>query len=224
MKKQENLIELFELPNLRKGVFLERPNRFFSFIKYNNKIYSAHIHDPGRLQELLVKGRFVLFSKSKGKLDYYLKAVKINDEWVLIDTALHSKIALKLIKLLPEFSEYKKIEKEKSIGHSRIDFVLNGIPLEVKGVTLVKDGFALFPDAPTKRGFRHVNEIIKYNGMLLFLIFRNANEFKPNIETDPEFSKKLSEARQKKIPIYTARIKFDGEKVYYAGKIPLADF
>ena len=215
---------LFEIPNLKQGIFHERPNRFVAEIEYKGKIETAHVHDPGRLKELLIKGAKVLFTHSKGKLKYYIKVVKCDDEWVLIDTAQHSKIALKVFSFLPEFSDIKEIKKEVKLGKSRIDFVLDGVPLEVKGVTLVKDGLALFPDAPTERGTRHVNEIIEHHGIILFLIFRKAEEFAPNRETDLKFSEKLSEARKKNIPILPVQISFDGKVLYYHGKIELAEF
>jgi sugar fermentation stimulation protein A len=215
---------LFEIPNLKQGIFLERPNRFVAEIKYKSKTETAHVHDPGRLTELLIKGAKVLFTHSKGKLKYYIKAVKCEDEWVLIDTAQHSKIALKVFSHLPEFSVVKEIKKEVKLGASRIDFMLDGIPLEVKGVTLVKDGLALFPDAPTERGTRHVKEIIEHQGFLLFLIFRKAEQFAPNWETDPKFAEKLSEAKKKNIPIIPVQISFDGKTLYYEKKIKLSEF
>jgi len=217
-------VPLFEIPNLRKGVFLTRPNRFVSEIKYNHQVKSAHIHDPGRLKELLIKGREVLFTDSRGKLDYYVKAVKNGEDWIVIDTAIHSKIALRVFPYLSDTAKAKEIRKEVKIGKSRIDFVLDGVPLEVKGVTLVKGDLALFPDAPTERGTRHVQEIIDNNGMLLFLVFRKASRFKPNFETDPKFSEKLSEAREKNIKINVVQLSFDGKTIYFDGTIPLADF
>ncbi|NHJ23073.1 MAG: DNA/RNA nuclease SfsA [Candidatus Lokiarchaeota archaeon] len=217
-------ITLFKLENLRKGKFLSRPNRFVSEIEYNKVVKLAHIHDPGRLTELLIKGSEILFAESKGKLDYYVKAVKAKNEWVIIDTSLHSKIASLVFQYLTEFSKVQDIRREVPLGKSRIDFMLDGRYLEVKGVTLVEDGLALFPDAPTERGTRHVREIIKYNGMLLFLIFREASCLKPNYETDPKFFKALSEAKEKNIKIFAIRISFDGETIYYRGNIPLCDF
>ena len=196
---------LFEIPNLMKGSFISRPNRFIGEIRYKGSIETAHIHDPGRLKELLVKGAEVLFTDSKGKLKYYIKAVKANDEWVIIDTALHSNIAQEVFKLLPEFSKVKEIRKEFKIGNSRIDFLVDGVPLEVKGVTLVKDKVSLFPDAPTERGARHVREIIEHNGIIFFLIFRKAKSFRPNSEMDLKFSKNLSEARKKKLKLLLFR-------------------
>lgn len=217
-------IRIFELPNLLEGTFLNRPNRFVGEIKYKGQVETAHIHDPGRLKELLVKGIKVLFTHSNGKLKYYIKAVLTDDEWVLIDTALHSKIALKLFEILPEFSHVKEIKKEVKIGNSRIDFTLNAIPLEVKGVTLVQNGNALFPDAPTERGARHVNEIIEHNGIILFLVLRSAKSFCPNWEMDFKFSERLSKARKKGIKILAVQISFDGKTIYFKRRIPLSDF
>ncbi|MFX1256340.1 MAG: DNA/RNA nuclease SfsA [Promethearchaeota archaeon] len=215
---------LFELKDLKKGIFQIRLNRFACEIKYDGKVETAHIHDPGRLKELLIKGTEILFTNSKGKLKYYIKAVKSESEWVLIDSAQHSNIAMKVFNFLPEFSKIKNIKREIQFGKSRIDFSLDDVPLEVKGCTLVRDGLALFPDAPTKRGTRHVEEIIKYNGIILFLIFRKANRFAPNWHTDPKFSQKLSDARKKNVPIIPIQISFDGKMLYYHGKIPLANF
>ncbi|MFX1595325.1 MAG: DNA/RNA nuclease SfsA [Promethearchaeota archaeon] len=217
-------IPLFEIPNLMKGKFLARPNRFIGEIMYKGQTEAAHIHDPGRLKELLINGVEVLFTHSRGKLKYYLKAVRANYEWILIDTSLHSKIAMKVFDYLSEISNAKEIKKEVKIGNSRIDFLIDNTPLEVKGVTLVKDGIALFPDAPTERGARHVKEILEHNGIILFLILRKANKFKPNSEMDPKFSKILSQARQKNIKILAVQINFDGKAIYYNGRIPLDDF
>ena len=217
-------LPIFEIPNLKKGTFLTRPNRFVSEIEYKGKVDTAHVHDPGRLKELLIKGAEVLFTNSNGKLKYYIKAVKAGNEWVLIDSAQHSKIALKVFEYMPEFSKVKEIKKEVKVGKSRIDFLLDGVPLEVKGCSLVKEGLALFPDAPTERGTRHVGEIIEHNGIIMILVLREAKKFSPNWETDPDFSQKLSEAREKGIPIIPVRISFDGNMLFYRGKVPLAEF
>ncbi|TFG03945.1 MAG: DNA/RNA nuclease SfsA [Promethearchaeota archaeon] len=224
MINNNSKIPLMSLTNLKVGTFLNRPNRFFSEIRYKNSIHSAHIHDPGRLTELLLPNSPVLFTDSRGKLEYYIKAVNHENEWIIIDTALHSKIALELFRHLEDFKGINNFEKEVNIGNSRIDFVLDGVPLEVKGVTLVKNGIALFPDAPTKRGTRHVQEIIDHKGIIMFLVFRKANSFKPNWDTDRDFSKKLKEAKKKGVTIYAIQLCFDGQTIYYKGKLPLSEF
>ena len=174
---------IIKFNNLKRGTFIFRSNRFVGEIYYDDQKELAHIHDPGRMKELLIKGREILFTSSKGKLKYYIKAVKAENEWVLIDTALHSKIAREVFDLMPEFSKVKEIKSEVKIGNSRIDFSLDGVLLEVKGVSLVKDKLALFPDAPTERGTRHVTEIINHNGIVFFLVFRQADKFQQELET-----------------------------------------
>ncbi len=216
-------VPLFSIPNLTPAKFQERPNRFVAIVRIDgNREEYAHVHDPGRLKELLVKGAELLVARSHGKLRYYVKAVKTESEWVLIDTALHNKIAEKLFSLLPEFKSANQIKKEVKIGKSRIDFLIDRVPLEVKGCTLVKDGFALFPDAPTERGARHVEEIIKTKGMILILVFRKAEKFGPNWEMDPRFSEALSNAYKVGVSIMIAQICFDGYFIYYCGKICLS--
>lgn len=215
---------LYSLPNLKKGVFLTRENRFAGTIKYDGAIESAHIHDPGRLTELLTRGAEVLFNESRGKLTYYIRAVKKKNEYILIDSAQHSKIAREVFNYVPELSNYENIQGEVPLGKSRIDFILDDTPLEVKGVSLVMNSTALFPDAPTKRGTRHVKEIIEHNGILLFLVFRKAERFIPNFETDPLFANTLQKAKNKGILIIPVQISFDGTTLYYEGKLKLGEF
>ncbi|MFX1488563.1 MAG: DNA/RNA nuclease SfsA [Promethearchaeota archaeon] len=217
-------VPLFQLHSLKNGIFKSRPNRFIAEIEYDGQIEIAHIHDPGRLKELLFEGAEVLFSYSKGKLKYYIKAVKADSEWVLIDTVLHNKIALRVFNCLQEISNVKEIKTEVNIGKSRIDFTLDGIPLEVKGVTLVEKGIALFPDAPTERGARHVKVIVENNGIILFLVFRKAKSFMPNLKMDHKFSTRLSEARKKGVKIFPVQISFDGSTIYFERLLPLSHF
>ncbi len=220
------MIPLFSIPNIVKSEFLERPNRFVAHIRYNGEETTAHIHDPGRLNELLHPHVPLLMVKGTAKLPWYVKAVESKSgSWVIIDSALHNRISRGVFPLIEEFKHVKEIQSEVLLGKSRIDFMMDRVPLEVKGVSLVKeDGNAYFPDAPTKRGTRHVNEIIEYNGMLLFLIFHKAKSFLPNKEMDPKFASALSKARRQNIPIICAQIHFDGEMVFFDGTVPLADF
>lgn len=163
-------------------------------------------------------------TESGGKLDWYVKAVRSGNEWVIIDSAQQRKIASKLFTIMEDFKNVKEIIPEVQFGKSRLDFTLDGVPLENKGVSLVKDGIALFPDAPTKRGTRHVFEIIKHKGILFFIIFRKAREFRPNSEMDPAFSNAMQEARNSGVKIICAQVLFDGYSVFYDGKVPLGPF
>ncbi len=193
-----------------KGVFIRRLNRFVGVVEIDGKIHKVHIHDPGRLTELLYFGAEVLVREHQSpnrRTDYYLLAVRHGDLWVLVDSSLHSKIVEEAIKenLIAELEGYAILKREFKLKGSRIDFLLQSPSgfkalMEVKGCTLVKDGLALFPDAPTSRGYKHVLHLIDavkrgFKSMIMFLIMReDAEFFMPNWDTDPKFSKALLNA------------------------------
>ncbi len=210
------------LGTLMPGVFLFRENRFTAAVKVSGKIFKAHIADTGRLKELLLKGSpVVLAPNPKGKLDFKLVGIKSENEWVLINTSLHSTIAEKLIKLGVLGFKPQKIKREVKVGNSRFDFLVdNNVIVEVKGCNLVVDDTCLFPDAPTERGKRHVEELVElkekgFKPYLLFLLLRRCLKFSPNYETDPKFSESFKKAVCKGLTVVTASLSFDGEKVFY---------
>ena len=187
-------MEVLKLLNVVKGKFKSRPNRFLVEMQDGTL---AHLHDPGRLKELLISDVDMLLlpvESTNRKTNYDIVAVKYNDYWVFLNSAYHSKIAEQIIPRM--FGNIK--DKEVKFGDSRIDFLLeDGRPLEVKGSTLLVGDTALFPDAPTKRGARHVREITKHNGAMLFLIFHpGAKKFTPNCSMDPEFCEAVFNAKK----------------------------
>lgn len=217
-----------KIHNLIRGTFQERPNRFTVKFETDGKSEMAHLRDPGRLKELLIPGVSLLLRPARNtahrKTRYDVMAVCKDGKWVLINSGLHSDLAAELIEadLIGEFSGYKIIKREYTYGKSRIDFFLSGVQddmlLEVKGCTLVEEGLARFPDAPTLRGKKHVEELIKakkegLNAAVLFLITReDALVFSPNWEMDLDFSKALAQARQEgvKVAAYSFKILFNG--------------
>jgi len=121
-----------------------------------------------------------------------------------------------------------------TVGHSRLDFVLTDnrgteIGVEVKGCTLAVDGVALFPDAPTERGRRHLEVLMdmKASGKsaaLIVLIFRHdARCFRPNELTDPKFAETFHRAVSKGVDVFPVVFRYDGERVYFLGGIPVCD-
>ena len=171
--------KILRIPYDKEAKFKKRLNKFLGITEDGELI---HIHDPGRI-EFLRPGSKVLLKRefNEGrKTKYDLIAVKSN-ELIFTNSKYHSQIAETILK-----EKFERIEKEVKVGESRIDFLVDGVPLEVKGCTLVKNKIALFPDAPTKRGVKHLREIIKHNGYLMFLIFRRSKCFAPN-ELDKEF-------------------------------------
>ena len=177
-----------------EGIFVRRLNRFVGIGIVNGKEEFIHIHDPGRLMELLRPGT-----------RFYLVAVDLGDELVLVNSAMHNGIAAWLINNGYVLNGYEVIRKEPSFGNGRFDLFLKSPSggyafVEVKGVTLEENEIAKFPDAPTSRGARHMLELARavelgYEAYVLFLVFRSrARLFMPNASLDPKFAESLKYA------------------------------
>jgi len=207
------------IEDLIQGKFVERPNRFtIVFETKHGTNENAHLRDPGRLKELLIPGIKLLVRKAipnpKRKTQYDVIAVFNQGLWVLINSGFHSDLAADLIEsgVIVEISNYSIERREYTYGKSRIDFLLtnnkNGeMLLEVKGCTLVENGLAKFPDAPTIRGKKHLDELIHFmddgfESAVLFLIIReDAEEFTPNTPMDPDFSEALITANERGVHV-----------------------
>jgi len=216
------------LDNLVEGIFLKRLNRFLGNVKIKNKLYLVHIPNPGRMNEILVPGVKVYLQytdKNFRKTQYDLIGIEINNVQISIDSNLPNRIFIEGIntKKIRNFGEIVEYKKEIQVQDSRIDFLLknryNEIFVEVKSCTLVEDMIAKFPDAPTKRGVRHLNtlnNLVKkgYRGAIVFIIQREDTKiFMPNDETDPDFGNKLREVVENGVEIYSYRCKINFPKI-----------
>ncbi|PVU71301.1 hypothetical protein DDW08_04435 [Vulcanisaeta sp. SCGC AB-777_J10] len=134
------------------GTFLERLNRFVGIAEINGERVRVHIHDPGRLRELLRPGvRIHAYNKVGGKTRYYLVAVDLGDELVLVNSAIHNDIVAWLVSNGIVLRRYQVVRREPVFGSGRFDLLLRSPSgkeafMEVKGVTLVDNGVAKFPD------------------------------------------------------------------------------
>ena len=186
------------------GVFLSRLNRFAARAIVGGREQTVHVKNTGRLRELLVPGAEAVLCPAAApgrKTAYDLVAVRHNGRYVNIDSQAPNAAAAELMeRLYPGCA----LRRERVFGSSRFDLYLERGDLrlftEVKGVTLVRDGTALFPDAPTERGRKHLLELAQarragYAAAVLFLVQRDdALRFSPNRETDPAFTDALAEA------------------------------
>jgi len=232
---------LIEVPFDSRGVFKTRKNRFLGEVEISetSSVEEVHIRDPGRLEEILYPGNEVLLKKAQNenrKTNWTLLAGKVNGHWVFVNSGYHRSIVEKILDD-PDISPFKELlsyEAEKRLGESRIDFLLKKeeeeIWLEVKGCTLAQGDRALFPDAPTKRGRRHVEELIEVvdedytSGALLFLVFRSdASCFAPHEVQDPDFARVFEEGRKAGLEIHPVRLSYDGSVIKYRGEIPLCE-
>jgi sugar fermentation stimulation protein A len=238
-------IPVMEIPWDAKGTLRLRPNRFLGIVdittpkKYKSQKEKVHVHDPGRLEELLFPGNQVLLRRAKNinrKTKWDVIAARYEGDWVLVHSGYHREIAhwvLENGKVSP-FGKVKSIQAEVKLGESRLDFLLtrkNGkkIWVEVKGCTLAKDGVALFPDAPTKRGARHVRHLIKAkkegaDSAILILVFRgDAKCFAPYTERDPEFSITFFSALEVGVKAFPFKFIYENGEVKYMGRIPVCE-
>ncbi len=204
-----------------RGFFRERPNRFLALVKVGNRILPSFLPNPGRMHELLTPGTEVILRevlKENRKTNYDLIGVFFNSHMVSVDSRVPNKLVLESLKNrdIDELSEYSIIKPEYRFGHTRFDFLLTkdhgGCLLEVKSCTLVKNGVALFPDAETERGRRHVRDLMKakkegYRACVLFIVQRyDAHLFAPNDETDPKFGKVLRDAAVEGVEVYAYKV------------------
>lgn len=193
---------------VKRGVFIERPNRFIARVEIDGSVETVHVKNTGRCRELLLKGATVYLSESDNplrKTKYDLICVEKRTEkgtlLINMDSQIPNDVAAEWLKKGELFSETAVIRREVRFGNSRFDFYVEDgnrkAFLEVKGVTLENNGVAMFPDAPTERGVKHIKELVSclsdgYEAYVLFIIqMKGVNAFKPNYVTDPAFSDTL---------------------------------
>lgn len=212
-----------------KGIFKNRPNRFIAEVEVDGCLERAHVPNTGRCKELLVENAVVWLEPSKNpnrKTKFSLHFVE--NKGVLV--SLYSQQANSIVYdaivngKIEELDGYSYHQREKTVDNSRIDIYLaneedgccgmslrDSCYVEVKGVTLIMDGEARFPDAPTERGAKHLRELIKLKRkgnrcVVFFLIQHPAGKFfRPNWENDPVFSQTLNEAYDEGVEILVYR-------------------
>jgi sugar fermentation stimulation protein A len=226
----------------REAVFLERPNRFLcrASLEETGNIVLAHVADPGRLTELLCPGNRILLCRAlRGaarKTSHSLVAARRGREWVLVNTTFHRAIADAVLRdpALSPFGAAEEIRAEvRAEGtSSRLDFLLRTGDgretwLEVKGCTLAEGTTALFPDAPTARGRKHLSELAGLvrsgrTAALLFLVFPAGVEcIRANRATDPGFADALRIAVDTGVAVRAVKLGFDGTRVTHRGDLPV---
>ena len=193
-----------------KGIFKNRPNRFIAEVEVDGNLEIAHVPNTGRCKELLVEDAVVWLEPSNNpnrKTKFSLHFVENKNVLVSLYSQQANSIVYDAIVdgKIKELSGYSIHQREKTVDNSRIDIYLENSKddscfVEVKGVTLIVNGEARFPDAPTERGAKHLKELIKLKKegnrcVVFFLIQHPAGDFfRPNWDNDPEFSKTLKEA------------------------------
>lgn len=200
--------------NTVKGKFISRPNRFIAYVDVDGEARVCHVKNTGRCRELLIEGAEVVLEKSNNparKTAYDLIAVYKNGKLINIDSQAPNFVFGEWTKSTDFFGRLNLVKPECTYGNSRFDYYFETkdrrIFVEVKGVTLEKDGVLLFPDAPTERGVKHLRELIEakksgYEAYVFFVIqMESCKYFTPNRDTHPEFADALKEAAENGVQV-----------------------
>lgn len=212
--------------NIVSGRFLARPNRFIAHVEIEGKEHVVHVKNTGRCKELLVPGALVYLEKSNNpnrSTAYDLIAVQKGERLINMDSQIPNKVVEEWVQGGGFFRDLVLIRPETKFENSRFDFYAETskekVFIEVKGVTLEEDGIVRFPDAPSQRAVKHVEELIHakrqgYRVMVIFVIqMKGAEYFMPNRETQPEFAKALEVAAQEGVEVYAYDCKVTPEEI-----------
>ena len=195
------------------GTFLARPNRFIAKVLVEGREETVHVKNTGRCKELLVPGATVYLERSDNparKTLYDLVTVEKSTPGGVRVINMDAQAPNKLFKEWAEGGHFAPgltlLRPETTWGSSRFDFYWEAKGrkgfVEVKGCTLEREGWTYFPDAPTQRGVKHLEELVRaktqgYEAAVCFVIqMAGADGFSPNDATHPEFGAALRAAGQ----------------------------
>ena len=194
--------------NIVSGNFSSRPNRFIAQVNINGIEETVHVKNTGRCKELLSENAKVLcqhFANTSRKTAYDLISVYKGDRLINMDSQAPNKVFKEFLEKNILFKNIEIIKPECKYKNSRFDFYVKTadkeIFIEVKGVTLEENEVVLFPDAPTERGIKHLNELVtaKSNGYDAYVVFvvqmENVKYFTPNSKTHKAFADALKNAK-----------------------------
>ena len=220
--------------NIHKALFLSRPNRFIAKVLLEGEELTVHVKNTGRCRELLVPGCTVYLEKSDNparKTAYDLVAVEKEERLINMDSQAPNQL----------FGEWAKgghfipgltlLRPETTWGHSRFDFYWEAGErkgfVEVKGCTLEEEGWTYFPDAPTDRGVKHLEELLLareqgYETTVCFVIqMANVKGFSPNDRTHPAFGNALRKAAAGGVKVLAYECQATPEEVCITKKVPV---
>ena len=203
--------------NLAPARFIQRLNRFAAMVSLDGTETMVHVANSGRLRELFVPGRKVYLASRQGehrRTAYDLTLVEVEGTLVSCDARLPNPLTEEAIRngTLASLTGYPTIQREVTYGESRLDLRLSGSEgdcyVETKSITLVENGTALFPDAPTARGTKHVHSLVKalekgHRAAVVFVVQReDAARFSPHEMADQAFTAALRQATDRGVEVY----------------------
>lgn len=220
--------------NIKEGRFLARPNRFLARVEINGQEEVCHVKNTGRLTELLMPGAKVYVEEHnnpKRKTRFSLIAIEKEGTLYNIDSQAPNKAAKEWVEQGGFLPDVTLVKPEKTYKQSRFDLYIETkekkVFMEVKGVTLNRDGIGFFPDAPTERGKKHVMELCEalsegYEAAILFVVkFQPARGFAPNRASQPDFADALSWAREKGVRILAVECQAEPDELKIVRELPV---
>jgi sugar fermentation stimulation protein A len=227
------------LPALTKGVLVKRYKRFLADVELESgKIITVHCPNSGSMKGCAIPGSYVWLSESnnpKRKYRHTWELIKIPETMIGINTLVPNKLVKESIEngLIKELSGYQRIRAEvKTSQHTRLDLMLENEDdskcyVEIKNCTMVEDGVAMFPDAVTTRGQKHLEELEDlvskgHRGVIFYLIQRmDALTFKPADIIDKKYGEKLRKAFKNGVEIITRDTELDTQLIRIRDKVPV---
>ena len=219
---------------IEKGRFLSRPNRFIAHVELDGRTEVVHVKNTGRCRELLTPGAAVYVEKSDNparKTQYDLIAVEKGTLLVNMDAQAPNQVFREWAEAGNFQGELTILRPETTWGDSRFDFYWEAGGrrgfVEVKGVTLEEDGHACFPDAPTERGVKHLNELVRcqaegYEAAVCFVIqMAGMKDFAPNDRTHPAFGDALRRAAQAGVRIMARECAVTPDSLTIGAAVPV---
>lgn len=224
------------LETLIYGTYIRRVNRFVVEVRLlSGEKVLAHLANTGRMRELLVEGRKVYLefsNKVNRKTQYTLLMIENEHQKKIMLKATYANDMVEVWlkeNLLHDFGKILKLQREVSLGNSRFDFLLTTSEgewiIEVKSVNYFFPDYALFPDAPTERGKKHIKELMAlqnegYKGAIVFVLMgEDRDRLYFNDESDSEFVKLMEEAMIKGINVVAYKTNFNLAYPYYDKKV-----
>lgn len=218
------------------GRLIKRYKRFLADIELDNgEVVVAHCTNSGSMKSCLEEGAEVYLTPvndPKRKTKFTWEMIQINNSWVGINTGNPNKLAFEAVSagMVPELAGYTNVRREVNFGDSRFDvFAENDTEkcfIEVKNVSLKERNYALFPDAITTRGLKHLKTLIEVRkagmrAVMLYIIQRmDIDRFAPAKEIDPDYAKGLNEAFNAGVEIIPMQAKVTPHSIDLVRKIP----
>ncbi len=224
---------------LQAAILLRRYQRFLADVRFEDgRIVTVHCPNTGSMRTCSTPGSEVYLSKScnpNRKYPYTLELIKENVTMIGVNTSLTNAVVQEAIQngLIAEFGKPTKIQREvRTSDNCRLDLALHydssQIFVEIKNCTFVQDGVAMFPDAVTTRGHKHLLELAGlvrqgHRGAVFFLIQRSdARQFRPAAFIDPLYSATLKQVHEQGVAILVYQAEVSPEEIVVSKPLPFS--